>query len=297
MDRSKLVEVKDQLSFEQMLKKRIDSAANINVYWRTFSEYPGSKKIWYVEFEEQEDFLKGQIIKNAKSKIFVNGAKKVVVYVSTYANENIIKELDYIHNNYFFAMGTKRNIITEDGFFVMIFVDEECLGEGKNYGNTEKGILAYDGGFEDKKCVDLVISKFATADDVADTLERYMQTNGGIFKEFLWERKISMDIKEIVFVVEHNPSGKHNCTRRTIGTSISGEVIELSYGDEARIYIGEEKAYYVMRTYGETILDCKREVLQMKLPNNLIVKIYQKNAPEESKGDGNYWLKRMLKQI
>lgn len=297
MDRSKLVEVKDQLSFEQMLKKRIDGAVNINVYWRTFSEYPGSKKIWYVEFEEQEDFLKGQIIKNAKSKIFVSGSQKVVVYVSTYANEDIIKELDYIHNNYFFAMGTKRNTIPADGFFIIIFIDEEGLEEGNNYGNVGKGILAYDGGFEDKKCVDFVISQFATAEDVADTLERYMVANGGFFKEFLWERKISMDIKEIVFVVEHNPTAKLNCTRRTIGTIISGEVIELSYGDEVRIYIGEEKAYYVMRTYGETILDCKREVIRMKLPNNLIVKIYQKNAPEESKSDDNYWLKRMLKQI
>lgn len=79
MDKSKLVEVKDQLSFEQLLKKRIGGVVNINIYWRTFSEYPGSKKIWYVDFEEQDDFLKGQIIKNAKSKIFVNGTKKVVV--------------------------------------------------------------------------------------------------------------------------------------------------------------------------------------------------------------------------
>lgn len=193
-------------------------------------------------------------------------------------------------------MGTKRNIIAEEDFFVMIFIDEEGLKEGKNYGDSEKGIVAYDGGFEDKKCIDFVISKFATANDVADTLERYMQTNGGIFKEFLWERKISRNIKEIVFVVEHNPFAKLYCTRRTIGTIISGEVIELSYGDEVRIYIGEEKADYVMRTYGEAILDCKREVLHMKLPNNLIVKIYQKNAPNKTKNDGNYWLKRMMKQ-
>ena len=293
MNKSKLVEVKDQLSFEQILKKRIDSVVNINVYWRTFSEYPGSKKIWYVDFEEQEDFLKGQIIKNAKSKIFINGSKKVVVYVSAYANEDIIKELDYIHNNYFFAMGTQRGLITADGFFVMIFKDEEGLEEGNNYGNVERGILAYDGGFEDKKCIDLVISEFAKAKDVADTLERYIVANGGVFKEFLWERKIGQNIKEIVFIVEHNSLIKRNFSRRTIGTNISGEVIELSYGDEVRIYIGEENADYVMRTYGEVILDCKREVLHMKLPNNLIVKIYQKNAPKKSESDGNYWLKRM----
>lgn len=294
MDRSKLVEVKDQLSFEQILKRRIDGVVNISVYWRNFSEYPGSKKNWYVDFEEQEDFLKGQIIKNAKSKIFVNGTKKVVVYVSTYGNEEIINELDYIHNNYFSAMGTQRGLITADGFFVMIFKDDEDLDEGNNYGDAEKGILAYDGGFEDKKCVDFVISKFATAEDVADTLERYMAANGGSFKEFLWEREISINIKEIVFVVEHNSSVKLNFNRRIIGTSISGEVIELAYGDEVRIYIGEDKADYVMRTYGERILDCKREVLHMNLPNNLIVKIYQKNAPKKSKSDSaNYWLKRM----
>lgn len=297
MDRSKLVEVKDQLSFEQILKRRIDGVVNISVYWRNFSEHPGSKKIWYVDFEEQKDFLKGQIIKNAKSKIFVNGKKKVVVYVSTYGNEDIIKELDYIHNNYFFAMGTKRNIIAEDEFFVMIFIDEEGLEEGKNYGDSEKGILAYDGGFEDKNCVDFVISKYANPEDVADTLERYIVANGGVFKEILWERKIGQNIKEIVFIVEHNPLIKRNFSRRTIGTNISGEVIELSYGDEVKIYIGEEKADYVMRTYGEAILDCKREVLHMKLPNNLIVKIYQKNAPKKSESDGNYWLKRMMKQL
>jgi len=294
MDRSKLVEVKDQLSFEQILKRRIDGVVNINVYWRNFSEYPGSKKIWYVDFKEQEDFLKGQIIKNAKSKIFVNGTQKVVVYVSTYGNEDIIKELDYIHSHYFFAMGTKRNTIPADGFFVMIFVDEEGLEEGNNYGDVEKGILAYDGSFEDKKCVDFVISKNAKAEDVADTLERYIVANGGVFKEFLWERKIGQNIKEMVFIVERNPLIKRNFSRRTIGTNISGEVTELSYGDEVRIYIGEEKADYVMRTYGETILDCKREVLHMNLPNNLIVKIYQKNAPKKIQTDGNYWLKRMM---
>ena len=295
MDESKLIEVKDQATFEHILKKRIAKTVNIGVYYRKFSDYPGAGKIWYVDFEEEKSAEKGQIVKNAKSKIFVNATHKVVVYVSVYGNEDIVKELDYIHNNYCFAMGTKRNTIPVEEFFVMIFINDEGLDEGKNYGDVEKGILAYDGGFEDKMCIDFVIAQSATAEDIADTLERYMLEKSVFFKEILWEKSINSNIKEIVFVVEPS-SVKMNFIRKVVGTIISGEVIELADGDEVRIYVGNANADYVMRTYGESILDCKRQVIQIQLPNNLLIKIYQKNAPEENNGDANYWLKRIMNQ-
>lgn len=297
MDKSKLIEVKDQATFEHILKKRIANIVNIGVYYRKFSYYPGAGKIWYVDFQEEKASSKGQIIKNEKSKIFVNATHRVVVYVSVYGNEDIMKELDYIHNNYFFSMGTKRNTIPADGFFVMIFINKEGLDEGKNYGDVEKGILAYDGGFEDKTCIDFVISQSATAKDIADTIERYIIDNGVILKEILWEQKINSNIKEVIFVVEHDPSVKTNIIRRVVGTIISGEVFELAYGEDLRIYIGEIKADYVMRTYGESILDCKRQILQIHLPNNIMIKIYQKNAPKENNGEPSYWLKRIMNQI
>ena len=297
MNEKDLLEVRDRQSLEGLLKRRIHNTVSINVYYSKMSEYWASGRTWYLRFDENAEKIKGEIVSNANSKIFVSGNKKVVVYVSEFNNADILKELDYIQNHYCFAMGTKRNTFISNDCIVMIFNDAEGLKEGKNYASTNKVLLAYDGAFEDKKCVDFVISGEATAEQIADTFENYIKTKGGCFKELLWSKWIDKRIKEFVFVVEHGIPGAYEVKRTIRGTSISGDVIELAYGDEMRIYIGYSKADYVMKTYGESILDGERKVFKMELPNNLIVKIYQKNAPKFNNGQTNNWTDRIFGQI
>ena len=256
------------------------NTVKLNVYELIDRLLVGSTNNGYaIEFKEDKNGLECTVIENKHSKLFVNGTKKIVVYVSQYENECIFEELDYIYSNYFFAMETVRSFIPANDFFVMVFNNDENLAEGNNYGNVQNGVLAYDGAYQENKCIDMVISKNASIDDVVDAFEGYISTRGGSFEKLLWQRNAKDIFTEFVLVVHHNESANLETSRRVLGTRLSGKVVELSYGDELKIYVGNSKAEYVMRTHGESILDADRQVIEVKLPGDVLVKIYQADAP------------------
>ena len=280
MDEKNVFTVDNRILLEAVLKRRMGNTVKLNVYEVIDRLLVGhSKKGYAIEFEEDENEQECTVIENQRSKLFVNGKKTIVVYVSAYENECIFKDLDYIHYNYFFAMGTVRAFIPKNDFFGMVFNNDENLAEGNNYGNVENGVLAYDGAYKENECLDMVISKNASIDDVVDAFEGYISTRGGSFEKLLWQRNAKDIFTEFVFVVHHNESSNLETSRRVLGTRLSGKVVELSYGDELRIYVGNSKAEYVMQTHGESILDADRQVIDVKLPGDILVKIYQANAP------------------
>ncbi len=214
------------------------------------------------------------------AKLFVNPTKTVLIYCTDSDNPQILEELNYIHTNYWFAMGTTKSFIKNNKFSLMICRNEKNLSEENNYGSVKKNVLFYPGAFNEDNYLDLVISKGTTYEEIADAFEAYLSKFECYFKTLSWKHQTVTDILEFVLQIKVEADSKENISRRYVGSKISGKVLELSYGNKIRIYIGPKNADYIMRTYGEEILENENQIITIDIFNNSVIKIYQTNAPQ-----------------
>ncbi len=268
-------------AFEKLLFDSINMIEDVKIFRNNSIESFFSSDyciygIYNITLKKGEKNQQDEVIKNNKSKIYINGANNLIFYISDYNNPFILKELDFIQSNYFFSMGTKQTLLKLPTFFVLIIKRLEITPEGLKYCYPNKNIIAYDGYLNGKYNLNLFMFRTVTQNELANTIENFIFSNRGCNFKYIYPIQfINSHLINVVIKIDKNLNINGNVKREVL-TIEKKNIILFTYDNDIQIYISDIKLSQKILDLGNAFLNNRGKRLEINCFDKLIVMIFQK---------------------
>ncbi len=277
--------IDSKTAFEHFLKKNLSRILSITIQTSTskFTKKTKYKLTYSCADYYNHDFTIKNFLSStvASSTLYIAGYPTIYVYISSYDNENIASEID---NNLPISLKPLKQTIIQKSFFAII-TSKKRYKANVNLGDIKRGVMAYiNSNPYNADFLDLFIYDKIDIQYIAYIFKRFLQTYGNVAFS-LSEINDFKTFYEVFLDVQKKPYTNLDINVKNVKTNISDDVMEVSCNDDIRIYIGKKDTEYIMDTYGNEILyKIKQEnILFIPLPDDIIIKIYQKYTISHSK--------------